>query len=81
MKSSMARADFLCLRLVLLQKLVSEILQGRHFALIVVLLIGAVDACRTAVNDRLLHCAEVVASDELLLFDDSVHVIFRLSEF
>ena len=49
----------------LLQKLCSEILQGRHFAGVVVLLIGAVDACRTAVNDRLLHCAEVVAADKL----------------
>ena len=50
----------------MLQKLCSEILQSRHFAGIVVLLIGAVDACRTAVNDGLLHCAEVVAADELL---------------
>ena len=49
----------------LLEKLLPEVLQGRHFAGIVVLLIGAVDACRTAVNDGLLHCTEVVAADKL----------------
>ena len=49
----------------LLEKLLPEVLQGRHLTGVVVLLIGAVDACRTAVNDRLLHCAEVVSSDEL----------------
>ena len=56
----------MCLHNTLLEKLRSEVLQGRHLAGVVVLLIGAVDACRTAVNDRLLHCAEVVAADELL---------------
>ena len=59
------KSNFLRFRFRLLQKLCSEILQGRHFAGIVVLLIGAVDACRTAVNDGLLHCAEVVAADKL----------------
>ena len=49
----------------MLEKLRPEVLQGRHLAGVVVLLIGAVDACRTAVNDRLLHCAEVVAADKL----------------
>lgn len=50
----------------LLEKLRPEVLQGRHLAGVVVLLIVAVDACRTAVNDGLLHCAEVVAADKLL---------------
>ena len=49
----------------MLEKLRPEVLQGRHLAGVVVLLIGAVGACRTAVNDRFLHCAEVVSSDEL----------------
>ena len=60
------KSDFLRFGFGLLEKLRSEVLQGRHLAGVVVLLIGAVDACRTAVNDRLLHCAEVVAADELL---------------
>ena len=60
------KSDFLRFWFGLLEKLRSEVLQGRHLADVVVLLIGAVDACRTAVNDRLLHCAEVVAADELL---------------
>ena len=50
----------------MLEKLRPEVLQGRHLAGVVVLLIVAVDACRTAVNDGLLHCAEVVAADKLL---------------
>ena len=60
------KSDFLRFGFGLLEKLRSEVLQGRHLAGVVVLLIGAVDICRTAVNDRLLHCAEVVAADELL---------------
>lgn len=59
------KSDFLRFGFGLLEKLRPEVLQGRHLAGVVVLLIGAVDACRTAVNDGLLHCAEVVAADEL----------------
>ena len=48
-----------------LEKLRSEVLQGRHLAGVVVLLIGAVDICRTAVNDRLLLRSEICSSDKL----------------
>ena len=60
------KGDFLRLRLVLFKKLRPEILQGRHFALIVILLIGAVYAGGTAVDNGFLLCAEVAAADELL---------------
>ena len=60
------KGDFLRLRLVLLEKLRPEILQGRHFALIVILLIGAVHAGGAAVDNGFLLCAEVAAADELL---------------
>lgn len=61
-----SKSDFLRFGFGLLEKLRPEVLQGRYLAGVVVLLIGAVDACRTAVNDGLLHCAEVVTADELL---------------
>ena len=54
------KGDFLRLRLVLFQKLRPEILQGRHFALIVILLIGAVHAGGAAVDNGFLLCAEVI---------------------
>ena len=60
------KGDFLRLRLVLFEKLCSEILQGRYFTLIVILLIGTVHAGSTAVDNGLLLCAEVAAADELL---------------
>ena len=49
----------------MLEKLRPEVLQGRHLAGVVVLLIGTVDACRAAVDDGLLHCTEVVTTDKL----------------
>lgn len=60
------KGDFLRLRLILFKKLLPEILQGRHFALIVILLIGAVHAGGAAVDNGFLLCAEVTAADELL---------------
>ena len=60
------KGDFLRLRLILFKKLRPEILQGRHFALIVILLISAVHAGGAAVNNGFLLCAEVASADELL---------------
>ena len=60
------KGDFLCLWLVLFQKLRPEILQGRHFALIVILLIGAVHAGGAAVDNGFLLCTKIASADELL---------------
>ena len=60
------KGDLLRLRLGLFEQLRPEVLQGGNLSLVVVLLIGAVDACRTAVDDGFLHCTKVVAADELL---------------
>ena len=60
------KGDLLCLRLGLFEQLRPEVLQGGDLALVVVLLIGAVNACRAAVDDGFLHCTKVVAADELL---------------
>ena len=49
------KGDLLRLRLGLFEQLRPEVLQGGNLSLVVVLLIGAVDACRTAVDDGFLH--------------------------
>ena len=59
------RFHFLCFRLVLFQKLRTEILQGRNSTGISSLLIVSVNTCRTTVDDRFLLCSEVCAADEL----------------
>ena len=61
----LTEGDFLCFRLVLFQKLRTEVLQSRNCAGITSLLIVSVNARRTTVNDRLLLCSEVCAADKL----------------
>ena len=60
-----SKGDFFCFRLVLFQKLRTEILQGRNGTGISSLLIVSVNARRTTVDDRLLLCSEVSAADKL----------------
>ena len=60
-----SKSNFLCFRLVLFQKLRTEILQGRNSTGISSLLIVSVNTCRTTVDDRFLLCSEVCAADEL----------------
>ena len=60
-----SKSDFLCFRLILFEKFISEILQGRNLTGIIVLLIGAVNACSTTVNDGLLLCSEICTADKL----------------
>ena len=60
-----SKGDFLCFRLVLFQKLRTEVLQSRNCAGITSLLIVSVNARRTTVDDRLLFCTEVCAADKL----------------
>ena len=60
-----SKGDFLCFRLVLFQKLRTEILQGRNSTGISSLLIVSVNARRTTVDDRFLLCSEVCAADKL----------------
>ena len=60
-----SKGDFFCFRLVLFQKLRTEVLQSRNCAGITSLLIVSVNARRTTVNDRLLLCSEVCAAYKL----------------
>ena len=60
-----SKGDFLCFRLVLFQKLRTEVLQSRNSTGISSLLIVSVNARRTTVDDRFLLCSEVSAADEL----------------
>ena len=60
-----SKSNFLCFRLVLFQKLRTEILQGRNSTGISSLLIVSVNTCRTTVDDRFLLCSEVCAADKL----------------
>ena len=67
-----SKGDFLCFRLVLFQKLRTEILQGRNSTGISSLLIVSVNARRTTVDDRFLLCSEVLASSTLFLLMEIV---------
>ena len=49
----------------MLQEFSTEVLQGRYSTRVIVLLIGTVNACGAAVDNRLLLCSEVVAADKL----------------
>ena len=60
-----SKCQFLCFRFVLLQKFCPEILQGWDMPLIIILLITAVHACRTTVNNRLLLCSEICSANKL----------------
>ena len=59
------KGDFLRFWLVLLQQLLTEVLQGRRRSHIVALLIVPIHRSGTAVNDRFLLCAKTAAADEL----------------
>ena len=57
--------NFLCFWLVLLQQLLTEVLQGRRRSHIVALLIIPIHRSGAAVNDRFLLCAKTAAANEL----------------
>ena len=61
-----SKGDFFRFWLVLFKQFLTEVLQGGRYALIIALLIVAVHACRTTVNNRLLFCTQTCAADELL---------------
>ena len=59
------KGDLLRFGFLLFQEFISEILQGRHFALIIILLIGAVNRSGTTVDNGFLLCTEVRPADKL----------------
>ena len=59
-------SDFLCFGFRLLHQLCTEVTQGRDRTGIIALLIITVYRSRTAVDDRLLNCAQACRTDELL---------------
>ena len=60
-----SKSDFLCFRLILFEKFISEILQGRNLTGVIILLICAVNACSATVNNGLLLCSEICTADKL----------------